>query len=135
MGSQDGDMVSFLGPGTYFTMPYPKLTMITRRRASVLLIADINSAKISKLWAEGGRRKIIRPGSIWTPAAKSLNAYCVQLRPDLRRIRHVEFKGHLIQVMFETSMKGILIGSTGHSSLTSTGNPSPRAPLCSYSSP
>lgn len=56
-GSQGGDTVTFLGPGTYFTMPYPKLTMITRRRASVLLIADINSAKISKPWAEGDEGK------------------------------------------------------------------------------
>lgn len=31
--------------------------MITSRRANVLLTADINSANISKPWAEGKKRK------------------------------------------------------------------------------
>ena len=38
--------------------------MITRRRANVLLTADINSANISKLWAEGKKEK---------------NSFCVHL--------------------------------------------------------
>ena len=81
---------------TYFTMPYPKLTMITRRRARVLLIADINSANISNPWADGeeGKPFALGPPGRLSPRLYTCTMYNYILTADELAI--FKFKGHLI---------------------------------------
>lgn len=85
-GRRTTDTMTLQHSRTYFTMPYPKLMMITRRRASVLLIADINSANISKLWAE--EKKSAHSVYIWRLATNSKHVVHTATS-DLRWISHI----------------------------------------------
>ena len=70
--------------------------MITRRRARVLLIADISSANISNPWADGeeGKPFALGPPGRLLPSLHIYYAYNYILTSD--ELATFKFKGYLI---------------------------------------
>lgn len=66
--------------------------MITRRRANVLLTADINSANINKPCAEREKRKEFTVCTSGGLPTKILNMHYVQLHSDLRLLAIFDLK-------------------------------------------
>lgn len=70
---------------TYLTMPYPRLTMMTRVRASERLTAESSSARIKAPWTtrrrkggKGGENLSLRKGAILEPEYRSLTLFRIK---------------------------------------------------------